>query len=137
MRKILHVASEATPYASAGGLGDVIGSLPKALKAQYGDDADIRVIMPLYSNIDSNIRDMLKEVYVTSIQLAWRWQYCGLYSIETDGVIYYFIDVFVHGSERNQIYTQQKLSDVFIRSYMGDAIKNKNVKQCKAIKDKC
>ena len=47
MRKILHVASEATPFASAGGLGDVIGSLPKALKAHYGEDSDIRVIIPL------------------------------------------------------------------------------------------
>lgn len=92
MKKILHVASEATPYASAGGLGDVIGSLPKALKAHYGEDSDIRVILPLYSDISIKYRDQLKEVYITSVPLAWRWQYCGLYSIEDDGVIYYFID---------------------------------------------
>ncbi len=92
MKKILHVASEAIPYASAGGLGDVIGSLPKALKEKYGEDADIRVIMPLYGTIDSKYRDMMKEVYITSIPLSWRWQYCGLYSIETEGVIYYFVD---------------------------------------------
>ncbi len=92
MKKILHVASEVTPYASAGGLGDVIGSLPKALKERYGDEADIRVIMPLYSNIDIKYREMMKQVYITSVPLAWRWQYCGLYSIEKDGVIVYFID---------------------------------------------
>ncbi|MBE6647913.1 MAG: glycogen synthase GlgA [Ruminococcaceae bacterium] len=92
MKKILHVASEATPFASAGGLGDVIGSLPKALKARYGEDADIRVIMPLYGSIDYKYKEMMNEVYVTSIPLAWRWQYCGLYSIETEGVIYYFVD---------------------------------------------
>lgn len=92
MKKILHVASEATPFASAGGLGDVIGSLPKALKERYGKDVDIRVIMPLYSDVSAEYRDKLKEVYITSVPLAWRWQYCGLYSLEIDGVIYYFVD---------------------------------------------
>ena len=29
--KILYVASEAVPFASSGGLGDVIGSLPAAV----------------------------------------------------------------------------------------------------------
>ncbi len=92
MKKILHVASEATPFASAGGLGDVIGSLPKALKARYGDEADVRVIMPLYSDIKLEYQDQLKEVYITSVPLAWRWQYCGLYSLDVGGVIYYFVD---------------------------------------------
>lgn len=92
MKKILHVASEATPYASAGGLGDVIGSLPKALKKTYGDDVDIRVILPLYGSLAPEYRDALEQVYITSVPLSWRWQYCGLYSIEKDGVIFYFVD---------------------------------------------
>ena len=33
MKKILFVASEALPFASSGGLGDVIGSLPAASAA--------------------------------------------------------------------------------------------------------
>jgi starch synthase len=41
--KILMVASEVYPYAKTGGLADIAGSLPKALK-QMGHD--IRVIMP-------------------------------------------------------------------------------------------
>jgi len=44
--KILFVASEASPLAKIGGLGDVVGSLPRALK-RAGHDA--RIVMPKYS----------------------------------------------------------------------------------------
>ena len=49
--KILCAASEALPFASSGGLGDVIGSLPKALMGRYGDELDIRVVLPLYKSV--------------------------------------------------------------------------------------
>jgi starch synthase len=46
--KVLFVASEMAPYVKTGGLGDVVGSLPKALR-QMGVDA--RVVIPHYSMI--------------------------------------------------------------------------------------
>jgi starch synthase len=46
--KILYMATEVSPYAKTGGLADVAGSLPPAIK-QLGHD--IRVIMPRYGRI--------------------------------------------------------------------------------------
>lgn len=48
--RILHVTSELSPIAKAGGLGDVVGSLPKALAKNF--DVDIRIMLPLYKVID-------------------------------------------------------------------------------------
>lgn len=47
--KILFIASECTPFAKTGGLGDVVAGLSKALRA---DGHDARVLIPLYSFID-------------------------------------------------------------------------------------
>ncbi|MBN8634348.1 MAG: glycogen/starch synthase, partial [Anaerolineae bacterium] len=46
---VLFVTAEADPYAKVGGLADVAGSLPVALRA---NGVDARVIMPLYAFID-------------------------------------------------------------------------------------
>ena len=45
MKNILYIASEAVPFIKTGGLADVVGSLPKAVK---GDEFDVRVVIPLY-----------------------------------------------------------------------------------------
>jgi len=47
--RVLLVASEAAPYAKAGGLGDVVSGLAKALRDR-GHDA--RIVMPLYRAVD-------------------------------------------------------------------------------------
>ncbi len=89
--KILIVGAEALPFAATGGLGDVLGSLPAAL-AREASDADVRVVMPLYEKIGTQYREKMVKVAETTVALSWRNQYCGIYSLEKDGVIYYFID---------------------------------------------
>ena len=43
--KVLFVASEAVPFSKTGGLADVAGALPRALKRQ---GCDVRVVLPFY-----------------------------------------------------------------------------------------
>lgn len=88
-KKILFATSEAHPFARTGGLGDVASALPKALNAL---GADARVIMPLYHDISSELRSTFRYVGSVYVTLAWRYQYCGLFSCNYDGVTYYFID---------------------------------------------
>ncbi|MDE7215095.1 MAG: glycogen/starch synthase, partial [Clostridia bacterium] len=89
-KKILFVASESQPFISTGGLSEVIGSLSKALAStgRY----DVRVVIPLYSDIKREYREKFTYLGNLYVHLAWRNQYCGIFSYEQDGVIFYFID---------------------------------------------
>lgn len=90
--KILYAASEALPYASTGGLSDVIGSLPQAVKKELGESSDVRVVIPLYPTIKQKYGKELTMECETKVQLGWRNQYCGILSTMRDGVKIYFID---------------------------------------------
>ncbi len=57
--KILMPSAEVAPFSKVGGLGDVVGSLPVALKKQ---GVDIRVISPLYGSIDRK-KYKLQKIY--------------------------------------------------------------------------
>jgi len=55
--KVLFVTSEAAPFAKTGGLADVSGALPRALRAR---GIDVRVVMPLYAGMDWNALEPLE-----------------------------------------------------------------------------
>ncbi len=80
------------PFAATGGLGDVLGSLPTALKKEYKEDIDVRVVMPLYDAVKPEWRKQMKLEAVFNLQLSWRSLYCGIHSLQKDGVTYYFVD---------------------------------------------
>lgn len=90
MKKILFAGAEAMPFAATGGLGDVLGSLPAALAES--EDTDVRVVLPLYQAVGEEYRRRMTEECVCYVHLAWREQYCGIYSLRHKGVTYYFID---------------------------------------------
>ncbi len=87
--KVLYVASEALPYIASGGLADVAGSLPKALRKRL---IGCRVVLPMYSAIKEELKDKLRFVTSFSVPVAWRRQYCGVFEANVDGVIYYLLD---------------------------------------------
>lgn len=91
MKKILFVGSEAVPFASTGGLGDVLGSLPAALKRE-NKDTDVRVVIPMYRTISEKYKEKSRLVAEFTVQLAWRRQYCGVWEYTLKDVTYYFID---------------------------------------------
>ena len=87
--KILYAASEAVPFCKTGGLADVAGSLPAALAAQ---GAEVAVVLPLYQKVKEKFGDQLFFECYDYVDLAWRHSYCGLFSLEQDGVTWYFLD---------------------------------------------
>ncbi|MGL5353699.1 MAG: glycogen synthase GlgA [Clostridium sp.] len=87
--KVLVIASESHPFIKTGGLGDVIGALPNALR-KIG--VDTRVVMPNYRDIKEDLRKEFKFVKSFGVKVGWRTQHCGIFEYDLDGVKYYFID---------------------------------------------
>ena len=87
--KVLYVASEALPFAASGGLADVAGSLPQALRRRK---VACRVVMPLYGTISSEMRASMKFITNIMVPVSWRRQQCGIFEAKAGGVIYYLID---------------------------------------------
>ena len=87
--KVLYVSSEALPFKASGGLGDVAGSLPQALRKRL---IGCRVVMPLYDTISQELKDSMTFITSISVPVAWRRQYCGVFEAKAGGVIYYLID---------------------------------------------
>lgn len=87
--KVLFCASEALPFIATGGLADVAGSLPTALRTRL---VGCRVVMPLYDSIPKELKENMKFVTSISVPVAWRRQYCGVFEAKVGNVIYYLID---------------------------------------------
>ncbi|MBS1812776.1 MAG: glycogen synthase GlgA [Acidobacteria bacterium] len=93
--KIVLVASEAVPYSKTGGLADVSGALPKALK-RIG--VDIRVILPRYTGMSFRHGDVVSQAngYQIFNDLAVPFgggvKYASVYEDWLDDTPFYFID---------------------------------------------
>lgn len=87
--KVLFATSECAPFIKTGGLADVVGALPAELKSQ---GCETRVILPRYSAIAQKYKEEMRYISNIYIKMGWRSQYCGVFELLKDGVIYYFVD---------------------------------------------
>src|SRR6267143_2525775 len=86
--RIALLASEVVPFAKTGGLADVAGALPKALRKQ---DVDARLILPLYQQID---RTLLNNSVIQDVAIEWRSQMrpTRFYQSDAAGAPAYLVD---------------------------------------------
>lgn len=88
--KLLFAATECAPFFKSGGLGDVLGALPKELAKQ---DHEVRVVLPYFVQlIPEEYKRQMKDIANFVVEVGWRKQYCGIKELKQDEVTYYFID---------------------------------------------
>jgi starch synthase len=98
---VLFVSAEVDPFAKVGGLADVVGSLPKALRAK---GIDARVLMPYYAFIDQarfNIRHLLSFQFERQTGL----ERIDLYGTEYNGVPIYFLRALPWFGQERTVYS--------------------------------
>ena len=76
--RVAILTSEAVPFAKTGGLADVSGALPKALREQ---GVDAKLILPLYDQID---RRLLNDKIIEGIRVEWRGQVHHIRALQSD-----------------------------------------------------
>lgn len=100
MSRILFVAAEGLPFCKSGGLADVIGSLPQALRQEQ---EEVRVVLPLYLGIAQKHRHTFTERSRFEIDFGYFHSVVTIFEKEVDGIVYYFVE---HGPyfERDALY---------------------------------
>ncbi|MBQ2558894.1 MAG: glycogen/starch synthase, partial [Lachnospiraceae bacterium] len=86
--KVLYAAAEAVPFAKSGGLGDVAGALPAALRKRL---VGCRVVLPFYQDTPKALKEQMTLLGEMWVPLSWRSQYCGIYEAKVGNVIYYLL----------------------------------------------
>ena len=97
--KILIVSSEAAPFVKSGGLGDVVGSLPKALR-KLG--ADVRVVIPKFRKIKNENYIDVEYLSGFDVKLGWRTQKAGVLFKNGEVPTYFIENDFYFG--RDELY---------------------------------
>ena len=88
---VLFLAAEAEPFVKVGGLGDVAGTLPRALRALSSEELkiDVRLVLPLHTVIK---QDGLKPVGIYSIPRGKTEVQVEAFEGVLDGMPVYFIN---------------------------------------------
>lgn len=94
--RVLFLAAEADPLIKVGGLGDVAGSLPRALRRLSPGQAgqrplDVRLALPFHAAIRSKVSDPLLVALFPVPRIDQRME-ARIYQAEVEGVPVYLID---------------------------------------------
>lgn len=88
--KILYIGSEVAPFATSGGLGDVMSALPTCIAKDQNNE--VEVILPLYGNMKEEYKEKLSHLTDISFKLSWRETGASIYKYRKDSVDYLFVE---------------------------------------------
>jgi len=107
--KILFLGAEGTPYVKVGGLGDVAGALPQALR-QLG--LDVKLFLPRYGTVDPGRWKLKKVLDNFPVWMDWRREECQLLAAE-NGHDYFIENAYFFGS-RGSVYGHDDDAERFV-----------------------
>jgi len=98
---ILLLAAEMAPYVKVGGLGDVAGALPQALR-RLGHD--VRVVLPRHRRIDPSRWELTPCGAPLRFAVGWETIEAPILERSSDGVPTYFVDIPWLFGDREAVY---------------------------------
>jgi len=88
-KKILFCSSEAVPFVKSGGLADVCGALPRALKAS---GHDVRLVLPRYWAVNGSLYGLETELSSMGVNMGGTTVWCSVLKARVSGLTVYFIE---------------------------------------------
>lgn len=87
--KIVMISAECVPFAKTGGLGDVVGALPRVLKKM---GHQVIVVMPRYSLIDGDRYNLRKVLAPMGVWMGENEEWCAVQLTDEIGFPVFFIE---------------------------------------------
>lgn len=98
--KVLFVSAEVDPFAKVGGLADVVGSLPSALRRE---GVDARVVLPNYDFIDHE-KFGIRPLFAFHLDRRTGQTLVEVFTTVRDGVPIYFVRGWPYFGQERQVY---------------------------------
>lgn len=127
--KIVMAASECIPYIKTGGLADVVGALPGALK-QIGHE--VIVILPLYSSIEYDLNSLYPYLDSLGVWMGNTLEWCSVHTADMGGTQVYFIESQKYFS-RYGLYHDASFNDYLDNPYRFGFLSRAALQLCKDI----